>query len=251
MTTSTKGSASWTASGDSAQPVPTPSHRVVRLRKALVLGAIAAVLAVILGAAGATLLARGQVDELDRQVSALTSSVSRLTAQVDVLTSDKAELTAQAGRTRAEVEALTRQNTELRAQIEGTTGDQPVVATVSYDKVVKDDKWFIGDGGSPFLLIVDVTVSNPDSAKDAYFSTYDFRLKGPDDTVYPLVDQSPVASQPRFYSGVSDLPGGRIQVQSQQLAPSETVKGCLVFYVPKPVEKFSITYHGTTTALAL
>ncbi len=52
------------------------------------------------------------------------------------------------------------------------------------------------------------------ATNDAYLSTYDFRLKGPDGTVYPLSEQSPIASQPRFYSGVSDLPGGRIQVAS-------------------------------------
>ena len=251
MMTLTNGSAARTAPGGPTQLHATRSSRVMTIRKAIVLAAIAVVLAGILGAAAATLLTRGQVEDLDRQVGTLTSSVSSLTAQVDVLTSDKAALTAQASRTRAEVEALTRQNTELRAQLEGMTSEEPVVATVSYDKVVKEDKWFAHDGSGTFLLIVDVTVSNSDSAKDAYFSTYDFRLKAPDGTVYPLIDQSPVASQPRFYSGVSDLPGGRIQVQSQQLAPSETVKGCLVFYVPKPVQEFSITYHGQTSALAL
>ena len=60
-----------------------------------------------------------------------------------------------------------------------------------------------------------------------------------------------MASQPRFVSGVSDLPGGRIELDGQELAPSETVTGSLVFYVPKPVRTFSFSYHGTTTELSL
>jgi len=106
-------------------------------------------------------------------------------------------------------------------------------------------------GKGEFFLIVDITARNPDPAKPADFSVYDFRLKGPDTTVFPLVEQSPVATQPRFAGGVENLPGGRIQILSQQLAPGETVKGSLVFYVPKPVSSFTLTYHGSTQQLRL
>lgn len=247
MTTFTRDSVSG-ASGNPVQPNPIRSGRVVTVRRALALAAIAAVLAAILGAAAAVLFTRTQVDDLDRQVSTLTARVAGLGSQIEVLTSDKAALTGQLSQARAEVAALTRQNTDLREQITGMSGPEPVVATVSYDAVTTAAKWFLPQDGA-YFLIVDVTVANPDPQREAFFSTYDFRLKGPDATAYPILEQSPVASEPRFLSGVSDLPGGRIQVQSQQLAPSETVKGSLVFFVTKPVSEFTITYHGQTTAL--
>ncbi len=249
--TLTNGPTPATMPGDSAPRGAKPPGRVVSIRKAVVLAVIAAVLTGLLSAAATTLITRGQVDDLEAQVGTLTSRVSGLTEQVDGLAADKEGLTAAAGSSRAELEALTRQNAELRAQLEGAASEEPPVAEVSYDAVVKADTWFLHEGTGAFLLIVDVTVTNPDADRDAYFSPYDFRLKGLDGTVYPLIDQSPVASQPRFLSGVSDLPGGRIQVGSQGLAPAETIKGSLVFYVPKPVQKFSITYRGQTSALGL
>ena len=119
----------------------------------------------------------------------------------------------------------------------------------SFGTALKDGSWFDYLGTGEFLLIVNVTARNPDPTKPAELSVYDFRLKGPDNTVYPLLEQSPVATQPRFAGGVENLPGGRIQISSQQLAPGETVKGSLVFFVPKPVSRFTLTYHGTTQQL--
>lgn len=226
----------------------TPGKRAVSLRKALTLGVVGAVLVGMIAAGSTTWVMRRQIHDLDQQLAGLTSTVTDLTHQVDTLGTDKAALTAQLSDLRARADTLSQDNAALRAQL---GGPQPVTPDISFGTVLKDGSWFDYLGTGEFLLIVDVTARNPDPAKPADFSVYDFRLKGPDNTVYPLLEQSPVATQPRFAGGVENLPGGRIQISSQQLAPGETVKGSLVFYVPKPVSRFTLTYHGTTQQLIL
>jgi cell division protein FtsB len=267
MTTTTKGPPPGTASGGPIRPDPAPEKgkKVVTLRKALVLGALVALLTGILSAAGATYLARGQIDELDGNVDTLTSEVATLTEQADTLTAQADSLSAQAdslaaekadladtlAATQAKADSLEKENAALNQQFRELTGQdpvEPVFADVAYGKVLT---FWEGVGTrKSFLLVVDVTVTNPDASKTAYFSAYDLRLRGPDDTVYPLFSQSTFADRSQN-PGMPILPGGRIQMQSLELAPSERAKGSVVFYVPKTVTKFTITYHGTSTALTL
>jgi cell division protein FtsB len=243
--------------GSDLRPIP-PSVRTVRLRLAVVSAVIAALLLSALSALTTAVVMRGDVTDRDTRVAALTEQVTDLTARVDAVTADNsaledqnAALSGQLDGARTQIADLTKRNTELKAQVEGLTPTEPVFARLRYDAVLGESKWFEPEGSGAFLLIIDVRVHNPDAERPAYFSPYDVRVKGPDDAVYPLLEASPVASQPRFVSGVSDLPGGRIQLSGQELAPSETVTGSLVFYVPKRVDTFSVSYRGQTTQLAL
>ncbi len=272
MTTYTKGPPPGTASGASAHPEPTPS-RTVTLRKALVLGALVALVVGILSAAGATYVASGptdeelegsiatltaQVDSLAEQAGTLTAQAGTLNVQVDGLAAEKADLADSLADAQAQVESLGEQNAALRAQVADMTSQQePPAAEVTFGSVLKATRihfqpdsadedpaygyYRIRPKGS-FLLFVDVTVTNPDGVEDAWFSTYDVELKGPDDTTYSQVQRSKVRSPvPKMWGQLEDL----------MLAPSETVKGILVFYVPEPATEFTISYHGTTTDLSL
>ncbi len=287
MTTNTKG---WPpgASSVTTHPEQTP-RRVVTLRKAAVLAALAALLVGVLSAAGAAYVAGGQADDaLEGRAETLTAQADGLTAEVDGLTADVEGLTAQAdglaaenadladtlAGAQAQVDSLGDENAALRTQVANMTGQQPVVADVTYGKVLKVDQWWTR-GVSPtqdgvavaegFVLVVDVTATNPDADRDAYLSSRDFRLKGPDGTVFPLAERSPVAAAYYYPIFLKRMPGGRIHFEDLMLGPSETAKASLVFHVNKPVTEFTITYpapsdpsyppswfdHRTTTALSL
>ena len=262
MTTHTKGPLPGTVSGGSGRPDHTPG-RVVTLRKAVVLGALVALLVGVLSAAGATYVAGGQAGELEGSVDTLNAQVDSLTTQVDDLTAEAGTLTARieslvaekadladtlAG-TQAQVESLGAENAALRTQVGDIAGQQPVVADVSYGKVLKADRHWLK--GNAFVLIVDVTATNPDADEEAYLSRNDFRLKGLDDTLYLPADDSPVASERGYREWVDRLSSSRNPLTYLQLAPSETAKASLLFYVNKAVSRFTITYHGSTTALSL
>jgi outer membrane murein-binding lipoprotein Lpp len=252
MTTYAKGPPPGTASGGSAHPDPTP-HRVVTLRKALVLGALVALLAGVLSAAGATYLAGGQtddesqvsvdtltaqVDDLAEQAGTLTAQVDTLTVQADSLAAEKADLTIAVADAQAQVDSLGEENAALRQQVADLApGQQPPTAEVTFGEVSKADR--PRPKGS-FLLFVDVTVTNPDDVEIAWFSPDDVQLSGPEGATYKPLRQSRLRSTVQ-YGELEDI----------VLAASERVKGFLVFYVPEPVTEFTITYHGTTTALSL
>jgi outer membrane murein-binding lipoprotein Lpp len=259
MTTRTKATLPGAASRASAQPDPTPdaspgttSSAVVTLRKALVLSALVALLVGVLSAAGGTYLAGGrageldgtvdtltaQVDSLVAQAGTLTAEVDALVAQTDSLVAEKADLTTAVADARSQVDSLGEENAALRSQVAGLAPQEPVDAEVTFGKASRANSAYLPKKGS-FVLVVNVTVTNP-AAEDALFSKEDVLLKGRDDTRYPPLEQSPISSLEQ-----------RAQLPSLLLAPSERVRGRLVFYVPKPVTEFTITYHGTTTALSL
>ncbi len=272
MTTHTKGPLPGTTSGGSASPDPTPgasvgptSGRMVTLRKAVVLGALVALVVGVLSAAGATYVAGGQAGELEGSVDTLTAQVDSLTtevgdltaeagtltAQVESLVAEKAELADTLAGAQAQVDVLGRENAALRAQVaESTPGEEPPAAEVTYGKVFRvDRRWALG---SAFLLVVDLTATNPDAEKDAYVYTGDFRLKGLDDTLYLLADRSPVGSLRDYRQWLDRLSENRNPLRYQlQVPPSETAKASLVFYVNRAVSGFTITYRGTSTALSL
>ncbi len=247
MTTDTKGPPPGTASGLAA---PANPGRVVTLSKALVIATLVALLVGVLSAAGATYLAGGeageldsrvgtltaQVDTLTAQAGSLTAQVGTLTAQADSLAAEKADLTDAVADTQSEAESLGEENAALRAQAAGLAPREPVDAQVVFGKAFRATATSGVEGS--FVLVVDVTLTNPDAAEDALFSKEDVRLTGPDDTRFPPQEQSPLARQ-------------RAQLPSLVLAPSERVRGRLVFYVSQPVTELTITYHGTTTALSL
>jgi outer membrane murein-binding lipoprotein Lpp len=263
MTTHATGPAPGKASGDSFQPRPAPD-RLVAIRRAVVVGAVLALLVGALSAAGATTLARARTDDLAGRADTLTAQVGSLTAQVDGLTADFDGLTTQVGSLTAEkadladtlagtqdrIEALGEEGTALRDQLDLMEGQQPVVPDVTYGSVLDVHPWWYPTT-RPFLLVVDVVVADNDAEKDAFVSQGDFRLKGLDDSLYLLADESPASSRSDYRRVVGHLPGGRIQLRHLTLGPSETVKGSLVFYVNKAVSRFTITYGGTTTALSL
>jgi uncharacterized protein YoxC len=223
---------------------------VVTQRRALVFGVLVALLVGVISAVGATYLAGEPTDELDGRVDTLTAQVDSLTAQAgsltaqvdtlvaqaDSLAAEKADLTTAVADAQAQVESLGTENAALRAQVAGLAPQEPVDAQVTFGKAFRTTSTS-GMKGS-FVLVVNVTLTNPDAAEDALFSKEDVLLTGPDDTRFPPQEQSPLSRQ-------------RAQLPSLVLAPSERVTGRLVFYVPKPVTEFTITYHGTTTALSL
>jgi outer membrane murein-binding lipoprotein Lpp len=224
----------------------------VTLRKALALSALVALLVGVLSAAGATYVAGGQAGELDGTVDTLTAQVDALTvqagtlsaevdalsAQADSLAAEKADLTAAVADARARVDSLGEENAALRSQVAGSAPQEPADVEVTFGKASRANSAYLPRKGS-FVLVVNVTVTNP-AAEDALFQKEDVLLKGPDDTRYPPLEQSPISSLEH-----------RAQLPSLLLAPSERVRGRLVFYVPKPVTELTITYHGTTTALSL
>jgi cell division protein FtsB len=295
MTTHTKGPPPATASSVSAHPDHTPG-RVVTLRKAAILAALAALLVGVLSAAAATYLAgmpddgelEGRAETLTAQIDSLTTEVDGLTAEVDTLTvraddlaTENADLSDTLAGARAQVDSLGDENALLRTQIADMTGHQPVVAEVTFGTLLRVDRywtnprtWDEGPRSSTFdrvaladafVLVVDVTVTNPDADKDAYISSREFRLKGLDGTVFPLAERSPVAPTHGFRTFPQGMPGGRIYFEHMTLGPSETAKASLVFYVSPPVTEFTITYpapstityppswfdHRTTTTLSL
>ncbi len=214
--------------------------RMVALWKAVVVGSVAAVVVALAAVALTAVVANGRADELDKTVGALDTQVTALQAQVTSLAAQNSALTGQVSVLQGQVNTLTMQNSALRAEL----GTAMVVPTVTYGAALEQTGLFAGS--QAYLLVLDVTVHNPSGTDAAQFSTFDFRLKGPDQTVYPLLESSAVAGQPRFARGVEGLPGGRVQIQGQQLAAGETVRGSLVFYVTKPVTTFTVVYHGTT-----
>jgi outer membrane murein-binding lipoprotein Lpp len=259
MRTDTKGPPPGREPGGSAHPDPTPgaplgttSGRVVTLRKALVLSALVALLAGVLSAAGATYLAGGRAGELDGSVDTLTAQVDALAvqagtlaAEVDALAvqagtlaAEKADLTVAVADAQAQVDSLGEENAALRSQVAGLAPQEPVDAEVAFGKATRSSNWVPGRGA--FLLGVNLTVTNPDTAEDAWFAASDVRLQGPDATAYPRLNESPA-------KGMTS----RAELPDLLLAPSERVKGRLMFYVPKPVTELTITYHGTTAALSL
>jgi cell division protein FtsB len=260
MTTHTKGPLPGTAPGGSRPPDRTPG-RVVTRRTAVVVGALVALLVGVLSAAGATYVAGGQAGELEGSVDTLTAQVDSLTTEVDDLTAEAGTLTARIEGlvaekadladtltgTRAQAESLAAENAALRTQVGDLAGQRPVVADVAYGKVLKVDRWWLK--GNAFVLIVDVTATNPAADEEAYLSRNDFRLKGLDDTLYLPADDSPVASERGYREWVDRL--SRSRLTYLELAPSETAKVSLLFYVNKAVSRFTITYGGTTTALTL
>jgi outer membrane murein-binding lipoprotein Lpp len=270
MTTYPKGPPPGTASAAAAPPDQTP-RRTVTLRRALVVAALAALLVGVLSAAGATYLAGGptdeelegsiatltaQVDSLAEQAGTLTAQAGTLTVQVDGLAAEKADLADALATAQAQAESLGEQNAALRAQVADLTPDvEPPAAEVAFGSVSRvtrilfppgdpDERpgsYLIRPKGS-FLLFVDVTVTNPDAVDDAWFSTDDVELKGPDDTTYAPVQRSKLRFPEPMHWG---------QLEYLMLGPSETVKGVLVFYVSEPATEFSITYDGATTDLSL
>jgi hypothetical protein len=288
MATDSKGPAPGSATRTPERPGP--GHgRVVTLRKATILGALAALLVGVLSASGAIYLVGGPTDELDRRAEALTVQADGLTVEVDGLTADVEALTAQADSLTVEnadladtlagvqtqAGTLARENAALRTRVTDMTEQQPVVADVKYGKVLKVDQYWTG-GFSPtpdgwdltdaFVLVVDVTVTNPDTDRDAYISSTQFRLKGPDGTWFPPAERSPVATTYGYYPlFLKRMPGGRLPLEYLTLGPSETAKASLLFYVSKPVTEFTISYPAldspgyppswfdqrTTTALSL
>jgi outer membrane murein-binding lipoprotein Lpp len=264
MTTHTKGPLPGTVSGGSGRPDHTPG-RVVTLRKAVVLGALVALLVGVLSAAGATYVAGGQAGELEGSVDTLNAQVDSLTTQVDDLTAEAGTLTARIESlvaekadladtltgTRAQAESLGVENEALRAQVsQSTPGEEPPAAEVTYGKVFRVDRRWVQ--GSAFLLVVDVTATNPDAEKEAYVHSGDFRLKGLDDTLYLLADRSPVGSLSDYRQWLARLSETRNPLRYQlQVPPSEAAKACLVFYVNRAVSSFTLTYRGTSTALTL
>jgi outer membrane murein-binding lipoprotein Lpp len=270
MTTYSKGPPPETASAAAAPPDQTP-RRTVALRRALVVAALAALLVGVLSAAGATYLAGGptdeelegsiatltaQVDSLAEQAGTLTAQAGTLTVQVDGLAAEKADLAEALNDTRAQVDSLGEENAALRAEVADLTPDmEPPAAEVTFGSVSKATRILVPPGDwderpglyrirpkGSFLLFVDVTVTNPDGVDDAWFSSLDVELKGPDDTTYALVQRSKFRLPEPVHWG---------QLEDLMLGPSETVKGVLVFYVPEPATEFTITYDGATTDLSL
>jgi hypothetical protein len=251
MTTDTKGPPPGTAAGDSAQPDPN-RPRLVSRRTAVVVGALGALLIGVVSGAAATSLESGRADEtagragaltvrvesLTAQVESLTADVDRVTARVDGLAAEKAELADTVAEAQARAESLAEANAALRERLADIiTGSTPVAAEVGFGGVSRASSCC---RGRTFLLVVNVTVTNPDTAEEAYFSKGDVLLKGPDGTRFPPLEQSPVSSDVQ-----------RAQLPSLMLAPSERVKGSLVFYVSQAVTEFTVSYQGTSTALSL
>jgi hypothetical protein len=215
-----------------------------------VFGALVGLLVGVISAAGATYLARGSADGLDGRVDTLTAQVDILTAQAGTLTAqagtltadaeslaaEKAELTTAVDDARAEAESLGEENALLRAQVAGLAPQDPLDVQVTFGKAFRATSTSAVKGS--FVLVVNVTVTNPDAAEDALFQREDVLLTGPDDTRFPPQEEAPLSRQ-------------RAELPSLVLAPSERVRGRLVFYVPKAVTDFTIAYHGTTAALSL
>lgn len=228
--------------------LPAPSRepatsrgRSVRLWKAVVVGGAAALLVAAAASAGTYAMSdkSGEVTDLQREVATLTTKVGSLEATVADQTSSLETLQAQNA-------TLTATNTALRKQLAEATNPRTVYPNVSFGAAVKDASLFTGS--SAYFVVVDVTVTNPDATHSAFFVPGDVRLKSLDGRVFPILDQSPVASQPRFRSGVETLPGGRVQLQAMDVRPGETAKGSLVFYVTDPkITTFTVSYRGGAT----
>jgi len=212
--------------------------RSVRLWKAVVVGGVAALLVATAASVGTYAMTdrSSDVTDLEQQVASLTSEVGSLKSTVADQASSIATLQAQNS-------TLTATNARLRKQLAEVTNPATVYPTVVFGKSVKDASLFAGS--SAYFVVVDVTVTNSNATKTAFFLPGDVRLKTLDGRVFPILEQSPVASQPRFRSGVETLPGGRVQLQPVDVRPGETVKGALVFYVTDPkVTTFLVSYRG-------
>jgi len=249
------------APGDAltASDIPPGEARVVRLSFALALGAILVVVAVGGGAIAAWRLSdltgdlaavRTERDTLDLRVQQLISTNGQLVERITDIDSQISGLVSEVHALEAEVQLLRAENASLEEQLLQLQNPDVAELIIVFGSAFRFCRTCFGAG--EFLLVVDLTVSNPDTEDIAFFSTSSFKLKGPDNTVYPLLADSPVGRQPRFISGVTGLPDGRIEIRSQALEPGEVIRGVVVFYVTAAaLETFVISYDEFTAELKI
>lgn len=113
---------------------------------------------------------------------------------------------------------------------------EPVYATIDVTNSFAARDWF-EEGSTEFLLVLDVNMTN-ETDEELWFSSYEMKLKGQDDTVYPSLGASPVGYLAQN-EGMK-LPDGRLELSDVSLQPDERVRGSLVFYVPKAETKFKL-----------
>jgi hypothetical protein len=188
----------------------------------------------------------GELEGLRAEVAAagdMQTRVTQLEAEMAALDGEKVELAAEVEARDQQVSALQADKTALEDQLSRILNPEVTWPDVEYGMALRGCVGCFS--GDKYLLVLDVTVTN-DTSNTAWFSTADFKLKGPDGTVYPIIDQSPVA-----YTRDS-LPRGRIEIMSQELQPGEQVRGSLVFYVGRNgVTQFTITYHEISESISL
>lgn len=170
----------------------------------------------------------------------------QLTQARQTLQGDKSRLEQQIADLTSQKQALSNTNNELEHTIE--TLRQPArvvpVASVQSSQHFGGGVYFYDNDANDFLL-VNVTLKNTGSDSSTV-NPSDFKLKDSDSHAYPLYQSSAVGGQPRFVTGVELLPPGIVELRFQTIESNETVKGTLIFYVPKTLKQATLTYNSQT-----
>lgn len=181
--------------------------------------------------------------DLATRLSELEAELAASEAELAASVADNSTLDEQLAAREAQLRALQGEKEAVEEQLSALLNPTATWPSVDYGTALRGCVGCFS--GDKYLLVLDVAVTN-EGASTAWFSTADFKLKGPDGTVYPTIDQSPVA-----YAR-DGLPRGRIEILSQELQPGEEVRGSLVFYVGRNgVNSFTITYHDISESISV
>lgn len=208
--------------------------RILLSKKSVRIGlSIAAGVLLVAGIATAWLWQQRRIDELSQANVNLTQSVSNSEEAIAKADTKNREL-------QENIEELNKTISQIKspeqAKLKITTGE-------TWSKYITSNPTFQDPRDSFFY--VSLTVSNNNASAKGFFSTYELRLKDAQNNVYQLCQNSAVKYNCTNGLPKYDIPAGVTELLSQEVAPGETVRGVVAFYVPNTIRNLLLTYNGS------